>query len=33
MKICRLEDTQGRKVRANFQAIWTFHELVGKEKM
>ena len=33
LKFCRLEDTQGRKVHTNFQPIWTFQELVGKEKM
>ena len=32
LKICGIKDTQVRKVRANFRAVWTFQELVSEEK-
>ena len=32
LKFCGIEGTQVRKVRANFRAIWTFQELMAKEK-
>jgi hypothetical protein len=32
LKFCGIKDTQVRKVRANFCAVWTFQQLVAKEK-